>query len=138
MRNLGTIADRAIRNSMQFVPDTGGENETQKEEIKRLAPKAEYTDKVLQSTSTYTTSQIAQGIGMSAVTLNRKLFFLGIQYRQSAQWMLRSKYRDLGLTDIRVAKYVNSRTGEVETRQAMVWTEKGRVFIHSLKSGGRP
>ena len=109
----------------------------QQAEIKALAPKAQYTDQVLQSTSTFTPSQIGQSLGLSAMALNRKLNRAGVLYKQSGTWMLYAKYREKGLDDVRIAKYVNRLTDEVETSQSLVWTEKGRAFIHQLNKSGK-
>lgn len=53
------------------------------EQHKESVPKLEYHDKVLMSADTYTTNQIAKELGLSAITLNKKLKSLGVQYRQS-------------------------------------------------------
>ena len=91
----------------------------------------------MQSTSTFTATQIAKDLGMSAVTLNSKLRRLGIQFYQSGQWFLTAKYQGRGYTDMRIAKYVDSRTDEVKTSQSLVWTERGRLFINSLNKEGK-
>jgi phage antirepressor YoqD-like protein len=131
------VAQRTLERHKQAIQILQGENEIQKEEIKVLVPKAEYTDEVLQSTSTFTTTQIAKDFGLSAKTLNKKLKEAGIQFFQSGQWFLYSKYQDKDYTDMRVSRYVNRHTGNVETQQSMVWTEKGRAFLHQLRKGGR-
>lgn len=131
-----TVLQNRVNSYKQRTQILEGENKLQQEQISVLAPKAEYADKVLQSTSTFTTSQIAQGLKMSAVTLNRKLKELGIQYKQSKTWMLYAKYRDMGIADIRINKYVN-KDDEIVSNQYMVWTEKGRKFIHELAKGGK-
>jgi len=102
-----------------------------------LLPKAKYTDEVLQSTSTFTTNQIAQGLGLSAIALNRKLHAAGVQYRQSGQWILTAKHKDKGYATNRVHTYFNRVTEQTVTTQTLVWTEKGRLFIHSLQSDGK-
>lgn len=102
-----------------------------------LAPKAKYADEVLQSTSTFTTNQIAQGLGLSAIALNRKLHAAGVQYRQSGQWILTAKHKDKGYATNRVHTYFNRVTEQNVTTQTLVWTEKGRLFIHSLQSDGK-
>ena len=43
------------------------------EEIARLKPKADYADQVLDSVSCLTTTQVAKGMGMTAMELNRIL-----------------------------------------------------------------
>jgi phage antirepressor YoqD-like protein len=131
------VAQRTLERHKQAIQILQGENEIQKEEIKVLVPKAEYTDEVLQSTSTFTTTQIAKDFGLSAKTLNKKLKEAGIQFFQSGQWFLYSKYQDKDYTDMRVSRYVNRHTGNVETQQSMVWTEKGRAFLHQLRKGGK-
>lgn len=114
-----------------------GQKEILEKENDTLAPKAQYTDEVLQSTSTFTTNQIAQGLGLTAIALNKKLKDLGVQYYQSRQWLLTAKYKDKGYTKTRVYTYVNRKTDNIETSQTMVWTEMGRMFIHSLRGDGK-
>ena len=131
------ILQQRVKDSQQKVQILEGENEIQQQEIKSLAPKAKYTDDVLQSSSTFTTTQIAQGLGMTAQKLNKKLQELGVQYRQSGQWLLKGRYKDMGIAKVRVHTYFNEATDKHVTTQALVWTEKGRLFIHSLQSDGK-
>lgn len=70
------------------------QNHLQTEQLKIQAPKTKYYDEVLQSHSTYNTTQIAKELGMSAEKLNKKLKELGVQYRQRDQWLLMQKYSD--------------------------------------------
>lgn len=114
-----------------------GEKEIIAEANRILQPKAEYADTVLQSTSTFTTTQIAQGLDMSANALNAKLKDLGVQYRQSGQWTLTAKAKGKGYAKNRVHSYFNQKTETVETSQILVWTEKGRQFIHHLRTIGK-
>lgn len=134
--NAMLILQKRLDSSKQQVQVLESTVEQQHSEIKVLAPKAEYTDEVLQSTSTFTTTQIAKDLGMSAITLNKKLKDAGIQFYQSGQWMLYSKYQDKGFTDVRVLRFVRY-DESIGTNQSMVWTEKGRMFIHGLMKGGR-
>ena len=99
--------------------------------IKEQAPKVEYHDAVLTSTSTYTVTQIAKEFGCGAETLNRKLRERGVQYKQSGQWLLYAKYQDKGYTKTITRQYTGA-TGQTHTSQLTVWTEAGRRFIHSL------
>lgn len=131
------VAQRTIDSHKQQLQIAQGTIEAQQEELKAIAPLADYTREVLQSTSTFTATQIAKDLGMSAVTLNSKLRKLGIQFYQSGQWFLTAKYQGRGYTDMRIAKYVDSRTDEVKTSQSLVWTERGRLFINSLSKEGR-
>lgn len=131
------VLQRRLEANKQQLQMARGTIEQQQEEIKQLQPKADYTDEVLQSTSTFTATQIAKEFGMSAVTLNSKLRQLGVQFYQSGQWMLTAKYQGKGYTDMRIAKYVDSRTDEVKTSQSLVWTERGRLFISTLSKEGK-
>lgn len=132
-----TVLQRRLEANKQQLQIAQGTIEAQQEELKAIAPLADYTREVLQSTSTFTATQIAKDLGMSAVTLNAKLRKLGIQFYQSGQWFLTAKYQGKGYTDTRIAKYVDSRTDEVKTSQSLVWTEKGRQFIHNLNKEGK-
>lgn len=101
------------------------------EKLIRVAPKAAYTEVILQSPNTYTTTQIAKELGMSAIALNRMLYSLGIQFKQSGQWMLYSKFQDKGLTATRTFPIYNDKSELVGSRIETVWTEQGRRAIHA-------
>lgn len=58
-------------------------------QIKEAAPKADYYDKTLASTSCMTTTQVADDLHTTAHALNRKLQEIGIIYSQSGQWHLK-------------------------------------------------
>ncbi len=96
-----------------------------------LAPKAEYCDEVLDSVSCMTTTQIAKELEMSAIELNRWLCEQGIQYGQSGQYMLYADYARRGFAKNRSHSYRDS-NGELHTRTYLVWTERGREFIHKV------
>lgn len=100
-------------------------------QLEAQAPKVEYADNVLSSDSTYTTTQIAKELGMSAQALNKMLHGLGIQFRQSGQWLLYAKYQAKGYTKTRTHTY-NRSNGRTSTMLVSVWTEAGRRFLHSL------
>lgn len=104
--------------------------ELQEKQLKIQAPKAEYYDKVLDSKGVYVTNQIAKELGMSAVTLNRQLHMMGIQYKQNGTWVLYHQYQNKGLTKTRTYTYQDG-NGETKTSMQTVWTEKGREFIHN-------
>ena len=101
------------------------------EEIARLKPRADYADSVLDSINCITSTQLAKDLGMSAQELNRRLCELRIQYWQSGQYMLYADYARLGLAKSRTHKHV-LKHGMVMTEMYLVWTERGRDFIHQL------
>jgi Rha family phage regulatory protein len=129
------ILQNRLQIAQQRVQILEGENEHLTREVKQLAPKAEYTDKVLQSTSTYTMTQVAKELGMSAVALEKRLHDGKIIFKQSGQWILYVKYQDKGYTKPRTHHYTHS-DGTTGTNTITVWTEKGRAFIHQIMKGG--
>jgi prophage antirepressor-like protein len=101
------------------------------EEIARLQPRADYADQVLDSVTCITTTQLAKELGMSAQELNRRLCAMHIQYWQSGQYMLYAAYARMGLAKSRTHKRV-LKHGMIMTEMYLVWTERGRDFIHRL------
>lgn len=97
--------------------------------IERQAPLVEYANNVLNSESTYTTTQIAKELGMSAQLLNRLLHAYGVQFKQSGQWQLYKQYEDKGYTKTRTHTYTK-KDGRVQSLLTTVWTEAGRMFLH--------
>ena len=105
--------------------------ERRDEEIARLKPRADYADQVLDSITCITTTQLAKELGMTAQELNRQLCAMHIQYWQSGQYMLYAEYARQGLAKSRTQKRV-LKHGMVITEMYLVWTERGREFIHRL------
>lgn len=107
------------------------ENKIKDQQIAELQPKADYTDKILKSKSLVTITQIAKDYGMSGREMNSILHKLGIQYKQSKQWLLYARYQGKG--------YTHSETMDIErddgtTKVVMntKWTQKGRLFLYDL------
>ena len=96
------------------------------EENKILAPKADYTDRVLQAEGLITTTLIAKDFGLSARKLNDILNKEGIQYKQGRTWVLYSKYQDKGYSQT-----VTDKEGHIN----MKWTQVGKKFIVELLQG---
>lgn len=103
----------------------------QTEELQKAAPKVNYYDTHLQSVNTLTTTQVAKEIGMNAEKLNSKLKELGIQYKQSDQWLLKAPYDRWGMHDVRTNIFTSER-GNTHTNTYTVWTQRGRRFIIAL------
>ena len=100
-------------------------------QIKEAAPKADYYDKTLASTSCMTTTQVADDLHITAHTLNRKLQEIGIIYSQSGQWHLKMPYKKWNLAGTRTYNY-QSNNGEVVTKVTLVWNQRGKRFILAL------
>ena len=99
--------------------------------IAKLQPRAEYADHVLDSISCFTVTQIGKELGMTGHDLNVLLCSHKIQYAQSGQYLLYADYARQGLAQNRNFEY-HSSEGELKTRTYLVWTERGREFIHRL------
>lgn len=101
-------------------------------EIKEQAPKVQYVDNVLQSTRTYTSTQMSKELGLrTAEKLHRLLKQKGVMFYQSGQWMLTAKYCEKGYTKPRTTVYTRS-DGSQGTNTITVWTELGRAFLHKI------
>ena len=137
IRRLNGVVDEQVVNIARK-----GENIIHLEhQVDGLMPKAIYSDNVLDSVSCFTTTQVAKELGITAQELNRSLCSLHIQYYQSGQYMLYAEYAHMGLAKSRT-KYrafmapagdgTKRKVGRVVTSTYLVWTEKGRKFVHDL------
>lgn len=125
---------KELENSRQRVLMLEGQTEAQQKQIGELAPKAEYTDTVLMSTTTYTMTEVAKEFGYSANTFSKKLRDCGILFYQSGRWMLTAKYQGQGYMNTRTHQFYHN-DGSVGTNTISVWTEKGRKFLHDFRNG---
>lgn len=107
------------------------QNDLQRIELQKQAPKVAYYNEVLTSQSTYNANQIAKELGMSAESMNKLLHKLEVQYKQGGQWLLYRPHQNKGYTKTITHTYTNSQ-GQTCSRMSTVWTEKGREFIHSI------
>ena len=130
------VNDQMVRMAIQ------GQNVVALErQVDGLLPKAMYSDNVLDSVSCFTTTQVAKELGITAQELNRSLCSLHVQYYQSGQYMLYAEYAHMGLAKSRTqyrafmapaGDGTKRKVGKVVTNTYLVWTEKGRKFIHDL------
>jgi anti-repressor protein len=95
----------------------------------KLSPKAEYTDKVLQSETTMTATEVAKSLGLSALRLNEILCDRGIQYKHRKHYVLSAKYQNKGYAKLVSVPYIDA-DGKPNSRMQLEWTEYGRVFIN--------
>ena len=137
IRRLNGVVDEQVVNIARK-----GENIIHLEhQVDGLMPKAIYSDNVLDSVSCFTTTQVAKELGITAQELNRSLCALHIQYYQSGQYMLYAEYAHMGLAKSRTRYNAfldpkcdgrMEKMGKAVTHTYLVWTEKGRKFIHDL------
>jgi anti-repressor protein len=110
--------------------------EQQNQLIGELKPRVDYLDRILKSKSLVTITQIAKDYGMSGSAMNRLLHELGIQFKQSDQWLLYQKYHDKGYTFSETFT-IEDVPGLSKVVMQTKWTQKGRVFLYNLlKSNG--
>ena len=107
------------------------ETEISRQRISEMKPKASYYDNILQNKSLVTIGQIAKDYGMSAQALNKLLHDLKVQYKQSGQWLLYSKYHSKGLTHSDTTE-IEHKDGSTSVRMHTKWTQKGRLFLYDL------
>ena len=137
IRRLNGVVDEQVVNIARK-----GENIIHLEhQVDGLMPKAIYSDNVLDSVSCFTTTQVAKELGITAQELNRSLCAPHIQYYQSGQYMLYAEYAHMGLAKSRTRYNAfldpkcdgrKEKMGKAVTHTYLVWTEKGRKFIHDL------
>lgn len=134
LQNRLAQKQRELDEKKQRVMILEGQTEAQQKQIGELAPKAEYTDTVLMSTTTYTMTEVAKKFGYSANTFSKKLRDCGILFYQSGRWMLTAKYQGQGFMNTRTHQFYHN-DGTVGTNTISVWTEKGRKFLHDFRNG---
>lgn len=99
------------------------------QQVNELQPKADYYDRILNNKGLVTVSTIAKNYGMSAVSFNKLLHELGIQFNQSGTWLLYSKFQDKGYTHIEPFDY-EDKNGNRQVKTRMKWTQKGHIFLY--------
>ena len=92
-----------------------------------LSVKAKYYDAILASPESLPITQIAKDYGMSAVTLNKLLCDMDIQFKRCGTWILYQDYADKGYTQTKTF-IIN----ETKSKSYTCWTQKGRLFLYNL------
>lgn len=101
-------------------------------ENKDLSFKATHLENVVMCNQCYTTTTIAKELGLTAVELNKYLCEQKIQFQQSGQYNLYADFARMGLAKNRTAEKVDENGNLKVFHPYLVWTERGRVFIHNL------
>lgn len=105
-----------------------------KQVIGELQPKADYTDRILSSKGTVTTTAIAKDYGMSATGFNKLLHELHVIYKIGKQWFLYAKYQAKGYTHSKTFDFIHS-DGKPDCNMQTEWTQKGRLFLYEFLKG---
>lgn len=125
------IMARALRIADETINRLSLVTKKQEQVIGELKPKADYVDTILKNKGLVTITQISKDYGMTGTAMNNKLHELGIQYKQSDQWLLYRAYQDKGYTFSETIDIVRS-DGRPDVKMNTKWTQKGRLFLYEL------
>lgn len=125
------LANKTIELQKQKMQMLEGKNALLEQENQELAPKAQYTDDVLQSNGTYTHSEMAKELNFrSWVAFIDACKKDGILFKhQGGMYMLYAKYSGKGYMKTRTNTF-SHKDGSIGTSVISVWTEAGRHFLH--------
>ena len=130
------VAQNKIAEKNKHIASLETEINVKEQIIGELKPRADYTDKILKNSGLVTMTQIAKDYGMTGQAMNKLLHDLGIQYKQSNQWFLYSKYHNLGYTHSETVDITRS-DDRADVSMHTKWTQKGRLFLYNiLKENG--
>ena len=141
MEAMGNLIERAnnalimqkdaMRQQSAKIDELSGKVSRQSSTIRKMAPKADYCDRVLAAPDTYCITTIAKSYGMKAWQLNQFLHEQRVQYRLHDGWVLYAKYDGKGYTRTVtcIRKYDD---GTEKVRIVTKWTQKGRQLIDKL------
>ena len=125
------VLNTKVENLKQKNKQLEAENEKQNQLIGELKPKADYTDRILNSKGTVKVNVIANDYGLTAFAMNKLLHDLGVQYKQGKDWLLYGVYRGKGYTHSKTIHFFH-KDGRPDTNVNMEWTQKGRLFLYNL------
>lgn len=130
------MADQTIAKLKDSVKTLSTEINMKNQIIGELKPKAEYYDEILKNPGLVTITQIAKDYGMSGQKMNEILHNIDVQYKQSGQWLLYSKYHGAGYTHSETVDITRA-DGRPDVKMTTKWTQKGRIFLYDkLKENG--
>lgn len=107
------------------------DNAIKQQIIGELQPKADYVDKILESTGTMTITQIAADYGLTAQKLNKLLKEAKLQRQVGKQWVLYANHMNKGYTKSHTINITRT-DGSPDTMPQTRWTQKGRLKIHDV------
>ncbi|MBR8700279.1 hypothetical protein IX317_000599 [Fusobacterium sp. DD29] len=128
------ISNRMLDSYKNEIETLKLDNKIKDQQIQELKPKATYYDLILQCKDLLSVTEIAKDYGMSAMTFNKKLHELGVQFKQSGVWFLYQKYASYGYTQTKTQNY-NRPDGTQGVATHMYWTQKGRLFLYEFLKG---
>jgi len=131
LENMLQSPEFAIR-VFEALRDERAKSAVLQNQVAELTPKANYYDTILQSKDAIPISLIAKDYGFSAVSFNKLLHELGVQYKIGDTWLLYQEYANQGYTKSRTYQ-----AGEDKSVIHTYWTQKGCLFLYDrLKWSG--
>lgn len=130
------VYESAISNLRKELSKSEVENKQKDVLLAQLQPIVEYAHEALDYGTSYSTNQIAKGLGLNGRKLNKRLKALGVQYKQGNTWLLYAKYENCDFTKL-VPVLIETRKGTTYSIVKSKWTETGRAFIHQLNREGK-
>jgi len=97
--------------------------------IKDDKPKVDYYNEIMNNPGLVTITQIAKDYGMTGTEMNKLLHSIGIQYKESGQWLLYREHQNKGYTHSRTIQYTHT-DGTKGIRMNTAWTQNGRLFLY--------
>lgn len=125
---------KTYADALRLAADQAETIDKQNQIIGELKPKADYMDNILKNPGLVTITQIAKDYGMTGQAMNALLHDLGIQYKQSDQWLLYKQYSGLGYTFSQTFD-ITRNDGRPDIKLNTKWTQKGRLFLYELLRG---
>lgn len=107
------------------------EKERLEKQLIAAQPKIEYVDEVLDTADCVATTVIANELGYSATRFNKLLKEKGVQWKVDGVWVLTTKYAGRGYSEMRTHVYYDN-NNQRHAKMYMVWTQRGRAFLHHL------
>ena len=128
-----TIMAKAYQILQRTISEQKEQLEESRKVIEDITPMAEYAEQVLLSPTCYTMTQVAKSLSMTVQELQLKLQQSHVIYRSpSGCWMLYAEHLKLGYEAYRTRQGNNLEGDVLWTDTYLVWTERGKEFIHQL------
>ena len=111
----------------QLILEERAKQEAKRQLVEARAEKAEGEVKTLvhDDENTYTATDIAKDLGFrSAIAFNQWLKDIGFQYKQGKHWVVKAKYAEMGLVNIKLKD-----TGNGFNVKTMQFTNAGKLWI---------
>lgn len=114
----GSVIPKTMAQALRLAADQAEQLEQQQAALALAAPKVDFFDKVVDRSTLMTATQVAQKIGMSAISLNKHLDALDVyskcvkRSRVFKQWVIDKGYGELKQTELGYSQPLFTTAGE--------------------------